>query len=254
MAKVKVKDQEFEVPDEVAALVADETGVPFRNRAAEARRKFEKLEREREEAAAAVKAQPAQQAQPAQRAVPYQPGQYTYQPQAQAYAGYVYNPATGQYVMNPIAYQQPQQQEPALTADEARRLAQEEFRAVREREEFEVEQRRLNEEWSTYDDDKDKVKDYLRSKGYSDDQIGSFGPRDLRLVKDAYGAATRASRANKRSPQEVVLDIGGGGGVLDDEVSARPLFDNPEKIKSLSKADFQKLVGETRMKPRLDDE
>lgn len=239
MAKIKVKDKEVEVDDEVASLVADETGVPFRNRAAEARRKQEKYEKELEELRTwkteqEAKAKPAPASQPL-----YTPGVYT-SPQGQQYV-------QPQQQFNPYAtYQQP-----AFTEEQARRIAQEEYRREQDRREYEEEQNKLKQDWPDYEDEKDRVKDYLVSKGYSDEQINSFGPRDIRLVRDAYTGAVKTQRANKRSPQEVVLDTGGGDGIVDD--LGAPTFKEGDFAK-MDKKDFHKLVAETRMKARIGDE
>lgn len=229
MAKIKVKDVEKEVEDDIAELVADETGVPFRNRAAEARRKQEKAERELEE----LRTWKAEQEVKTRQAVtpaPYTPGVYQ-APQQQVFP-------------------QVQQTYTGLTEEQARRFAQEEYRRERDRREYEEEQARLRQEWPSYDDEKDKVSDYLRTKGYSDEQINSFGPRDIRLVRDAYTGAVKTQRVNKRSPQEVVLDTGGGDGMIDEGSGGFKEGD----IAKLDKTAFQKLVAETRMKARLGDD
>ena len=228
MAKIKVRDVEKEVEDDIAELVADETGVPFRNRAAEARRKQEKAEKELDElrtwkAEQEVKARQA----PAVQA-PYTPGVYQAPAQTQA----------------PVYYNQ------GMTEAQARQVAQEEMRRERDRREYEEETARLRQEWPEYDEQKDRVSDYLRAKGYSDEQIQSFGPRDIRLVRDAYSGAVKTQRGNKRSPQEVVLDTGGGEGFVDDASAG---FKDGDFAK-MDKAAFQKVVAEARMKARLGDE
>ena len=234
MAKVKLKDKEIEVDDELAGLVADETGVPFRNRAAESRRKQEKLEKEfndyKETQAAKLK-----ELESRTQAAPYTPG--VYQNPNQAY----YNPQTGQ-----VFY--PNQQNTGLSAEDARRIAREEASRERAEREYHEEKRKLETEWSSYDDEKDEVKDYLRDIGYEENQIESFGPRDLRLVKDAF-KGRKQPKPNKRNPQEVILDTGGGEGYIESD-------DSPWKtgsIDKLDKAGFEKLVAETKMKPRIDD-
>ena len=227
MAKIKVKDQEYDVPDEVAALVADEGGVPFRNRAAEYRRKQEKFEKELED----LKAKPA--------ATP--PAQPPVRQQVQA----PYNP--GYYQVPAQQFQAPIQ--PAFTAEDAREIAREEARRLRNQDEFQAEQLRLREEWASFEDEKDAAADYLRTKGYDDDQIKGFGPRDWRLVKDAM-SASKPKTPPKRSPQEVVLDTAGGGGVED-------LTDSPyaeTKIANWNRDKLREEIQKAKSRPRLGDE
>ena len=247
MAKVKVKDREVELDDDVAELLADETGVPFRNRAAEARRKYEKLEKESAEfkESVALKIQEIE-ARAKQVQAPYTPGQYTNPNQSQAY----YDPRTGQifYAGNQqAAYNQNTTQ--GLSAEDARKLAREELQREKQEREYHEESAKFQKEWPNYDDERENVHNYLREIGYEDTQIKNFGPRDLRMVRDAYTAKTKP--AKRRSPQEVILDTGGGdGGYLEDS-------ENPWKPGSFDKLDkkaFEKLVGETKMKVRLDDQ
>lgn len=226
MAKIKVKDQEFEVPDEVANLVADETGVPFRNRAAEARRKQEKYEKELEELREKAK-QPAPQTAPVRQ--PVQPA---------------YNP---NFYQVPAGYVQPQQ--PAFTAEEAREIAREEAGRLRAKDEYEAENARLREEWNTFDDEKDQAAEYLRSKGYADEQIANFGPRDWRLVKDAL-ASRKPKAPSKRSPQEVVLDTSGSGGV--EELADSPYAES--KIQNWDRNKLREEIQKAKSRPRLGDE
>lgn len=222
MAKIKVKDQEFEVPDEVASLVADETGVPYRNRAAESRRKQEKYEKELEDLRAkASTPPPAPVRQPVQ--APYNPGYY------QVPAGYV----------------APQ----GMTADEAREIAREEARRAREQDEYRAEQARLQEEWASFEDEKHSAQEYLRSKGYADEQIANFGPRDWRLVRDAL-ESKKSKPTPKRTPQEVVLDTSGSGGVED-------IVDGPyteDKIRAWDSAKLREEIRKAKARPALGDE
>ena len=227
MGKVKIKDVEYEIPDEVAALVADEGGVPFRNRAAEYRRKQEKFEKENEELRAKASTPvPAQTPQRAPVQSPYAPGHY------QVPAGY---------------YQQPQA--PQVSVDDVREMAREEARRLREQDEFQLEQGRLKEEWSTFEDERESAENYLRSKGYGDEQIKNFGPRDWRLVKDAV-SASKPKAPSKRSPQEVVLDTAGGGGVED-------LTDSPyteTKIQGWDRGKLREEIAKAKSRPALGDE
>lgn len=252
MKKVKLADKEYELDDEVANLLVDEGGVPFRNRAAEYRRKMEKIERDVEaKLAEAETAATAARAKAAQVAAPYTPNAYA---GTQGAGQWMLNSATGQYVWVPAqagGYYQPAAQAAGLDEDRARALAQDELRKAREHDDYEREQANLRTEWAGLDDEREKVDDYLRTKGYTTEQIAEFGPRDLRLVKDAYAGASRADRARGRNPQEVVLDTGGGSD--DDAASARPLYDNPDKIRGMSRADLQKMMHEARMRPPMDE-
>lgn len=257
MAKIKIKEgHEVEVDDDVAALVADEGGVPFRNRAAEYRRKMEKMEKAAEAAAAAADAAAATRAteaaatqQPAASLVgtwPNSGGAYV-----PTYGGqYAWDARTGQYVWVAAQAQGQVQGSAGLTAAEARALAKEELRAARDAEEYTAERARLAEEWQSYDDEKDAASMYLKSKGYSEEQITEFGPRDLRLVHDAMRGAQAGKPLAGRRPQEVILDTGSSG---TNDVSKGGLWDDPDKIRRMPRDKFQELVGEARLRPRVED-
>lgn len=222
--KIKLKDEEREFEDDVAEYLADETGVPFRNRAAEWRRKHEKAEKEAEKYRAEL--EEARKAKPAPAAPLYQPGVYD-APRPQAV---------------------PQ----GMSADEIRALARAEAARLREEDEYEREQAKFKEEWADYEDEQDKVIEFVREIGYTEEQFKGFGPRDLRLVKRAYeGAKKQAKPAGRRSPQEVVLDTGGSSGDLDDSPSPW----DERKIASMdhNSAEFRAMVAGAMAKSRDDD-
>ncbi len=251
--KVKIKDREVELEDDVAELLADETGVPFRNRAAEWRRKLEKAEK-----AAEAAAQEAAEAREAAEAAAKKPAAQAYNPAVYAGSqgaittsnGYVWNAQANQWVYVGGG-QTAAQQTLGLSADDARALAKEELQALKEQEEYETEVQRLNSEWATYDDEREKVCDYLHTKGYTDEQIAEFGPRDLRLVKDAYSNATKQRPA--RSPQAVVLDTGGGTG-SEADISRGGFWDDPAKVRAMSPEQIRQAAAEAKLRPNFGDE
>lgn len=221
MAVVKVKDREAEVDDEVAELVADPSGVPYKNRYAESKRKQDKAEKEAQELRERYEREKAEwQAKLAQAPAPYVPGQY----QAPVQAG--------------------------LSADDARRIAAEEARRFEQAREFEAEQARLREEWPEYEEEQEAVSAYLKSKGYRDEEIQNFGPRDKRLVKDAFKANKKPERVRRANPQEVILDTGASEVVE----GGAPWDQDPHYWDKKSPADFREFMHKTTMKAALDDE
>ena len=224
--KIKLKDEEREFEDDVAEYLADETGVPFRNRAAEWRRKHEKAEKEAEKYRAEL--EEARKAKPAPAAPLYQPGVYD--------------------------APRPQASQQGMSADEIRALARAEAARLREEEEYEREQAKLREEWPDYEEHEAEVVSYLREKGYSEEQFRGFGPRDKRLVRDAfenYRNSKKPAGSRRRSPQEVVLDTGGGAEM---EEPGSPWDKDPAYWDKRPKSEFLEHMNSVMMKSGQNDE
>lgn len=270
MAKVKISaEKEVEVPDELAPLVADETGVPYKNRAAEFRRKLERLEKrlaaleDADDDAPTKGAAPPQnggagasQPQPQPQVQPQAQVQWYYDPQTGQYYGfdgqrwyvYPYNSFTHAVAPGPGVSTATPQPAPAPSAE---KVAEEAAKKVRQDLDMERELDLLRKEWPGMDDEEEveKLNDFLKSQGYDDKEIERMSPRDIRLAVRAWRAAKSGEGAGESGGEggpkaPVVLDSGAA------QTPRQPLFRDPERIRSLPKRDFNELVERVKMSQR----
>lgn len=222
MAKIKHKDVEYEVPDGIVELLQDETGVPFRNRAAEHRRKLDKASEELEALRAAHESNPA----PAPPANLSEPVLEYVQP-------------------NPYAVRAPQVDAASLEQTVERAVQKQ-----RLQDEYVGEARKLREEWPAYEDEKDKLNDFLRTKfGYDDSTLREIHkyPRDVRVYRAAMVGEVEGRKRSRRPVPSLVLENEGDLEPVGNEWS-------PEKVASMSKDALRETVERTLLKPRPDAE